>query len=497
MKKILLLLLFPTLLQAATTYTEFYCYPASADDSNLNSGSSTNAAKTYAGGTFVRSTGVFTVASGDPASDGVAVGEFASIYTTAGATVATFIGRVTARDATTITVSTTAISGATANVSETANAATCKVGGPWTGPAGTTQFPFNFAAATMTNANGNVMRVNLQNDQAYTLTGSGGAINHGLAGPAVFQGFSATPGDGNRATINDTTTATSYTFFTLGGSASNITVEDLILHSSFTGGTAVAVTTSNPKNIFRRVVVHDFRHWGFVIGSGGSGIIECEVYAVNKSNTASVGGVSLGAAGAFAIRCISHDNVTGNSVGFQSSTANALFIGCIADSNASDGFWINTTGANLIGCDSYNNGGDGLDLASANSTSVYVENCNFVKNTGYGINSSGTSPLRNGYILNCGFPNTGGATSNGSGNIATIEGVNVLGTVTYLNTQTPWSDPDNGDFRIVLAAAKNAGRGGYSETAASYTGTIGYPDIGSAQHQTPASAGGGSYTWAQ
>jgi hypothetical protein len=64
------------------------------------------------------------------------------------------------------------------------------------------------------------------------------------------------------------------------------------------------------------------------------------------------------------------------------------------------------------------------------------------------------------------------------------------GTVTYANDVTPWVDPANGDFRINLAAAKGAGRGTFTQTAASYTGTIGYPDIGAAQH-LEASAGGG------
>ncbi len=84
-------------------FTEFY---VQTTGSNLNAGSTAdNAAPfTYAAGTFVQSTRVFTVASGNPQSDGVTVGMFASIYTTAGATVATFVGRVSAVDATTITV---------------------------------------------------------------------------------------------------------------------------------------------------------------------------------------------------------------------------------------------------------------------------------------------------------------------------------------------------------------------------------------------------------
>lgn len=54
-------------------FKEFYC---NSSGSNLNAGDGTGAATaTYAAGTFVRSTGVFTVASGNPVTDGVAVGQ--------------------------------------------------------------------------------------------------------------------------------------------------------------------------------------------------------------------------------------------------------------------------------------------------------------------------------------------------------------------------------------------------------------------------------------
>ncbi len=55
------------------------------------------------------------------------------------------------------------------------------------------------------------------------------------------------------------------------------------------------------------------------------------------------------------------------------------------------------------------------------------------------------------------------------------------GSITYAADVTPWVDPANGDFRITLAAAKSAGRGSFTQTQSSYTGTIGYPDIGAAQ----------------
>ena len=96
-------------------YTEFCCR---SGGSNLNAGTrlgdstepGTSASLTYANGTWVASTGVFSIAIGNPVTDGVAVGDFASVYAN-GSTVTGFVGRVTARDTTTITVSLTAKSG--------------------------------------------------------------------------------------------------------------------------------------------------------------------------------------------------------------------------------------------------------------------------------------------------------------------------------------------------------------------------------------------------
>jgi hypothetical protein len=54
----------------------------------------------------------------------------------------------------------------------------------------------------------------------------------------------------------------------------------------------------------------------------------------------------------------------------------------------------------------------------------------------------------------------------------------------------PFSAASTGDFRVTLAAAKGAGRGAFTETQASYTGTLGYPDVGAAQHQDTGGTGG-------
>src|SRR5437667_2887639 len=144
------------------TFTNFACR---ASGSNLNAGTRTGnttvpgtaAALTYASGTWVQSTGVFTVASGNPSTDGLVAGDFASVYPDA-ATVTPFVGRVTASSATTITVSLTAKMG-TAPVDGTTNT-TLKIGGAWKGPNGTSAFPFNLVDLSLTDAAGDFPRVN-------------------------------------------------------------------------------------------------------------------------------------------------------------------------------------------------------------------------------------------------------------------------------------------------------------------------------------------------
>ena len=134
-------------------FTEFCCR---SGGSNLNAGTrtgnstepGTSADFTYASGSWVSSTGVFTVASGNPSTDGVAVGDFASVYAD-GASVTTLVGRVTAVSSTTVTVSTTAKTGTTTD--GTSNR-TLRIGGAWQGPNGASGFPLNFLTNACTNS---------------------------------------------------------------------------------------------------------------------------------------------------------------------------------------------------------------------------------------------------------------------------------------------------------------------------------------------------------
>lgn len=476
-------------------YTEFY---VQSTGDNLNAGSTTAnaAAFTYAGGTFVRATGVFTVASGDPAADGVAVGDWVSIYTTAGATVANCVARVTARDATTITISATpALAvGAVSNVSETASAATAKVGGAWDGPSTTVSFPFGSVLSTGVNASGHTPRVNFKGDGDnttvdYTVTA---AMTHALAGPVIFQGYTTTEGDGGKAVIGVTATA-SYVILTVSGA--NVDMADFIFDGAvFSSGSSTGLQLSGGEQVVYRIVAREMRGLG-IAATASVTLVECEAYLCNRAGSANLAGIQAGANNCLLIRCISHNNniadVDGHGFIFTSAT---VAINCIADTNGGHGYLVSSTSTvSLIGCDAYNNVGSGIDFTSASAMTMFVQNCNLINNGGYGINSSGSATLRNGVISKCGFG--GGTEANTSGTIlGTLTGVSITDSVQYADDVLPWVDAPNGDFRINLAAAKGSGRGAFTQTQASYTGAVGYPDIGAAQHADVGGGGARSYT---
>lgn len=462
------------------SYTNFCCR---SGGSNLNAGTrtgdttepGTSASFTYASGNWVAGTGVFTVASGNPSSDGVAVGDFASVYPD-GSSVAVFIGRVTARDTTTITVSLTAKAG-TAPTNGTGTR-TLKIGGAWKGPNAAEAFPFGFLQNTLTDSSSNPPRVNFKNAATYSITA---VMTHANAGPDAFQGYTTAYDDGGRATIDGGTSGASYILLDLSSNVGHV-VTDLIFQNNGASGSANGVQIIR-ETIVRRCVFANVRGRGISTTQVAT-VVECEAYGCNQSNTATTGAFHATAGTTF-LRCIAHDNSGANTIGFAMATNQGRCVGCIADTNGSHGFYVGGQLQEYIGCDAYNNTGDGINVTAV-PAAAYIENCNLVKNGGWGINVAAiTTTTRITLIVNCGFGtgtqvNTSGTTNNNTSNVS--------GTVTYASNVTPWIDPANGDFRISLLTAKGVGRGTFVQTASSYAGTTAYPDIGASQHQELAKA---------
>ncbi len=464
-------------------YTDF------TNGSNLNAGS-TNAAPVYTSAAGDSDgTSVFTPNDGVNPSLTVSAGMFASVYVTAGATVAVFVGRVvTVVNAVNgaITVSTTAKSGTFPAASAGAHTITCIVGGYWKGPNAAAGFPFGFITNALTDVAGDLPRVNFTNGAVYSITA---AASHTNAGPITFSGMTASPGDGGKFIIDGGTSGVSYTLLTL--NASSLILQDCILRNN--GASATAAGLSLGSALAYRVVVHDVRGSGFS-NSGAYEVVECEAYACNQSNTASLGGFLLGSTGSFALRCYAHDNVGNNNNGFCINVAGCFLTDCIADTNGKSGFVYICNNSQIqafVNCDAYNNTGDGflLTAGGANRALVYVENCNAVKNGGYGINFiGGGAGIYNAIVNNCGFGSGTQVNTSGQINSTVAANVQVSGSVTYPSGVTPWNAPTTGDFRIILPQAEYAGRGNFTQTDGTNTGTVAYPDIGAGQHSL-ASAG--------
>jgi hypothetical protein len=156
-------------------------------------------------------------------------------------------------------------------------------------------------------------------------------------------------------------------------------------------------------------------------------------------------------------------------------------------------------------------GGRGIQIIAASGTNgsiIAIKNCDFYNITGDAINHNAAQlfmTIRNcnftkcGRAINCAnFTASGAAANNGYGagteantSADVLKSLVETGKVTYGSNLSPYNAPATGDFRIVLAAAKNAGIGVFTETDGTNTGTVGYPDIGAAQHLD---SGGGAAT---
>ncbi len=449
-------------------FTEFYCQ---STGSNLNSGSDTNTGARYtsAAGNWVSATRVFTPTDGVNPALTIQVGDFASVYLTAGAVDTAFVGRISAVQNVvngTITIDNVAkFGGAPADGTGTI---TLKVGGAWKGPNGASGFPFSAGAGTaITDVTGNPVRVNMKNTSSYTPT----AAFNWIMG-VVVQGYTSSPGDGGRAKIDMGSNSFTITMANLGW----FLVDLEFLSSTTTGNTSL--NAMNTGGIAIRCVWHGSR--GNAVNFAGVGnyiFLECEFYGNNTSNTTS-GIINNGNQGnVYLNNCYIHDNLgtLSNGVNFVGSAGGSAFIqNSIFAHNGGSGIKFGTQNFTVVimNNDFYNNGGDGINFSLASNI---VQNNNFVKNGGRGINITVSNV--SGWLYNNGYGS--GTQANGGGDI--IGDYIKINSILYAPDVTPWNAPDTGDFRIVLPSAIGTGRGFFLETDGVNSGTIGFPDMGAAQ----------------
>lgn len=501
MKRLLtFLLLVLGLACGAQTYTEWY---VQTTGNNLNSGHTADDAATFTATAcnFTNDTSATACTifkSGlNPVAGGVTNGAWASVFPD-GATTNGFIGVITASDDTedTITIAKAAWVGGYAGTvpASSVGGTTIYVGGAWKGPntnavSSDYGWPLTFIANTMTNSAGSPPCVNIKVG-IYPTTN---AIANANVGPYIIAGYTTTPRDGGRWTLDGTWAGPGYALMTFSGG--NVLVMDSIFSGNGTSATAqTGLAMSGTESFVIRVTAHDITGTGINLSGSQCSAISCEAYNCGTSGAGSGGFGQSSIADLMFLNCISYSNNPSDAdiVGFIMS-GNATR--CVSYRNGGDGFQFSgSSKAIFVECDSYWNGGDGIDSITATAQASYsIIGCNVFRNGGYGINLSG-SKVRDGYITHCLFGS--GTMANTTGPIASLTPSAVLtnNLIGFTANLLPWVDADNGNFRISSSLAKFAGFGTFVQSVInSPTNTVAYPDIGAGQSAAATTA----HTFAQ
>ncbi len=461
------------------TFTEIYCQ---ANGSNLNAGSDQNAAAKYTStnGNWSTVTLQFTPTDGtNPVSSGVKVGDMASIYID-GATVGVFISRITAVvDAANGPITVLAGSGnggAGTAPTTSATARTIKVGGALLGPNAASGFPLTLSnIMSLRDVVGHTTRVNLKNDQTYSLTASFSVDN--TSGPGVIQGYSVIPGDGELTPWNNTSKATLDGGVSTGQILSNFGIaanvfRDLIFSTSFASGTSHLVQGVSTVE-FTRCVFKGARGSGCV-PQGAAIINECEASSCGLGNAVNSSGFGFSAVNVNVFRTIVHDCPGSNVSGFFMNAGGVVLHEVICARIGLYGVSVlgNSAFCRISNSDFYKIDADAIHVPSTVTSggTLWVENCNFIMLRGAGIVNLATS------VQGLSYNNAYGSVPTGD----TLNNIIEVGKITYPQDTTPWVDPDNGNFGLISALAISSGRGNFTVTQVYSGTTTGYPDVGAA-----------------
>lgn len=459
-------------------FTDFYC---TSTGDNLNAGSTEDAAAIFTSAAGDSDgTSVFTPNDGSTPASTVTVGMWGSVYVTAGATVATFVGRITAVAAGVngaVTFSTTAKAGTFPSASAGAHTITMKVGGAWKGPNSTSNFPMNFAAVTMTNSSNHAPFINLKNTADYSITA---AMTRSISSMVWFAGYSTTPRDGGTARIKGPTTGASFVPLTISGSYCML--GDMEFKDNGATGSASGVALSGTTNGLFRVTATGMRGRG-IDATNLTALIECEGYANNTSNSAYSGGIHCATAGSFAVRCVAHNNVGGSNGGGFTMDTSIYWCECISALNSGDGYQSNAdTNVSIDSCDFYDNGGYGMNFTGGSTTMLLtIRNCNFSRNGNWDILFRSFGEI--GEFAGNRFGTGTEASTNVGINTTEPFATNANNNSNYASNATPYANPSVGNYNVNLAAAVGTGHGPYLGLYNGFSACVSYPDIGAAEKQ--------------
>lgn len=461
------------------SFTEFYCQ---STGSNLNAGSDQNAAAKYTStnGSWSTPALLFTPTDGtNPVSAGVKIGDYASIYVD-GASVAALITRITAVVDAANGAITVLGAGSVAGTAPTtsATARTIKVGGAHLGPNAASGFPLTLTSwGNQRNGLSSTVRCNIKNDQTYSLTASFG-IDANSSFPHVIQGYSVTPGDGGKATLDGgTSTAQVITATGTQGGA----LRDLIFSTSISSGSNDLVASGTGTE-FTRCVFSGARGNGLNSAGPNTFINECEASNCNGGNSTNTGCFKMTGAGTTVLRSIAHDSSGSNTVGFIVSNGGVTIQNVIGAKLGLYGVSVISSGngTRVAQSDFYSIGSDAIHIATALTGYIWFENNNFFKTNLGGIpGGAGICNLSTG-MMGFSYNNAYGSVPVGDTLLNIVES----GKISYPPGVTPWTDPDNGNFALTNSRAISTGRGAFTVTQLYSATSIGYPDVGAAAVQS-------------
>jgi hypothetical protein len=219
--------------------------------------------------------------------------------------------------------------------------------------------------------------------------------------------------------------------------------------------------------------------YGFALSGGGVYSFYWKCSASGCSGTA---GFQGGTSHTF-VACESYDNTCH---GFRAE-GNSIYVRCLSYRNRGsgvNGFDCVSIGYRAIGCAAFYNQNDGFNLDGNAGYSTLIQDCLSVSNGGEGF---GTDGVKGGaVIVNCaGYNNTGGNYS--ATNLKDVVGFVALSGDPFTSAST--STAGAADFSLNATAGAGASCRAAGMGTFPSGGTVGYPDIGAAQHADPAGGG--------
>jgi hypothetical protein len=397
----------------------------------------------FTNGGWSTATNNFTPVAANPQSLGVVSGMYVSLMTDGTSTSTPSVAMIDAVSSIAFHVDPNKKFGTFPTTS--AAGITAIIGGAWSGPSGTMKFPFDtINKSTISGPSGEIPRINFKNNRIYDFSST---TTYNTTGSQIFEGYANTFGDNGQAIITQSTPGASIILLTFSAGLSRL--KSFIFKDNGTSGSSDGLSVSNC--IVENVV--STGHRGNGILAANAVLYNCGAFNNNISKTSNKGGFSSNATLAvFMNRCVASGNYIGGFTEIGNTLISKIMINCISFNNYGAGLSSFSAGPNITiqNCDFYNNAFDGITFRPSSYGVLNIQNCNILKNTGYGINIRHRVSVTNACnisIINTRFGD--GTYANGSGTVLGLIDCDINNS-SYPSNVSPWVDVNNFDFRLKL-----------------------------------------------